>query len=147
MSLEYLSELVIPRVTWTVGISCCRRSVRLIHFKGELGSTSHLILIDVTVLGAPKKRAQTDYYGWMFFWRCLYCRPTHTCILRTKTDFGSAKYHKMLCLLWLFSSPPLSLSCQSELGSGLGSNQSSWLGVSGSSCYKQPEVAPVANTI
>lgn len=63
MSLEYLSELVIPRVTWTVGISCCRRSVRLIHFKGELGSTCHLILIDVAALEKPQKRVQTDYNG------------------------------------------------------------------------------------
>lgn len=63
MSLEYLSELVIPRVTWTVGISCCRHSVRLIHFKGELGSTCHLILIDVAALEKPQKRVQTDYNG------------------------------------------------------------------------------------
>lgn len=46
-----------------------------------------------------------------------------------------------------YSPPPLSFSCQSQLGSGLGTNQSTWLGVSGSSCYKQSEVVPVANTI
>lgn len=39
-----------------------------------------------------------------------------------------------------------SFDCHSQSGRGLGSNQSAWLGVSGSSCYKQPEVVSVANT-
>lgn len=55
ISLGCLSELVIPRVTWTVSIGGCSHSERLIHFRGELGSTSHLILIDVTVLGSWRK--------------------------------------------------------------------------------------------
>lgn len=137
MSLGYLSEMVKPRVTVTVSINCCRHSVRLICFIGELGSTSHLILIDETVLGKLKGSAQTDYYGWRFFF--FKCRPTEalTYILRTMLDPVS----------FCYSPPSLSLTCQSELGRGSGSNQPSLLGVSGSSWYKQPEVVPVTNTI
>lgn len=136
MSLEYLSELFIALVTWTVGISCCGNSVRLIHFKGELGFTTQVILID-TSFGKTEKSTHKDYYGWRFFGCCPYCRH-----FRNKNIMEDHKEPLFDC-----SPRRLSFSCQSQLGSGLGSNQSSWLGVSGSSCYKQPGVVSVANTI
>lgn len=122
-----------------------RHSVRLIHFKAELGSNGHLIVTDGTFETVEKKKGgggrqiiMDEYFYDAIFTAQQQLSLLQACIWRAKPAL------ELLSTIKCPRSLPLSLSCQSVARSGLSSNQSHWLGVSGSSCFKQAEVEPVA---